>query len=230
LIAVLAIDGPVGVGKSSVAAQVASRLGFRHLDTGAMYRAVAWKLMQLPPAEWNHVAVLAELARALPIRLEEDGRIFVEDTDVTLAIRDEAVSRFVGRVADARVVREALVDQQRRVGSERPSVLEGRDIGTVVFPDAALKIYLDASPNVRVQRRVEQLLAMGKAAHPDEVHTALLERDARDRARPWGALRVAEDAVILDTTCLCESRVVETICALASEVPAFRNHLTGVAP
>ncbi|MBI1292194.1 (d)CMP kinase [bacterium] len=224
---VVAIDGPVGVGKSTVAAQVAAELGFRHLDTGAMYRVVAWKLMQLPVEQQDNHNIMADLAYRLRISLGASGEVTVDGHDVTDAIRDEAVSRFVSRVADVRTVREALVAQQRRIGSERPAVLEGRDIGTVVFPDAACKIYLDASPEVRVERRVAQLRASGRNADRAEVRANLMERDARDRVRPWGALRVAEDATIVDSTCFDEARVVEIICALVRENPVFGLH--GVA-
>jgi len=218
---VVAIDGPVGVGKSTVASLVAAELGFRHLDTGAMYRAVAYRLMKQPAELQSNADVMADLAYRLRISLETDGRVFVDGEDITQAIRDEAVSRFVSRVADVRAVREALVAQQRRIGADRPSVLEGRDIGTVVFPDAACKIYLDASPDVRVERRVAQLRASGRHADPAEVRANLLERDARDRIRPWGALRVADDAIVVDSTSFDQDRVVEIICALVRENPVF---------
>jgi len=218
---VVAIDGPVGVGKSTVASLVAAELGFRHLDTGAMYRAVAYRLMKQPAELQSNADVMADLAYRLRISLETDGRVFVDGEDITQAIRDEAVSRFVSRVADVRAMGGLRTRFQRRIGADRPSVLEGRDIGTVVFPDAACKIYLDASPDVRVERRVAQLRASGRHADPAEVRANLLERDARDRIRPWGALRVADDAIVVDSTSFDQDRVVEIICALVRENPVF---------
>jgi cytidylate kinase len=220
---VVAIDGPVGVGKSSVAARVAKELGFRHLDTGAMYRALALFVMRQPADLQENGAEIGRLAYSLEVEIGTCGTVLLDGQDITSAIRDEAVSRYVSRVADIREVREALVAQQRRLGLKQPSVLEGRDIGTVVFPDSACKIYLDASPEVRVQRRVDQLLRTGKSADPAAVREALLDRDARDRARPWGALRVADDAIMLDSTLFTEERVVQIICALVRSTPAFAS-------
>ncbi|MEQ8821610.1 MAG: (d)CMP kinase [Sumerlaeia bacterium] len=225
---VVAIDGPVGVGKSSVARTVADHLGFRHLDTGAMYRCVALARMRLVEAEGADVAPerVARMARDLDIDLREDGSVYLGGEDVGEAIRAEEVSREVARVADNRAVREALVEQQRRIGLQRPSVLEGRDIGTVVFPDAHWKYYLDASPQVRADRRASQLEEMGLSRPSEEILHNLLERDRRDRARPWGALRVAEDATLVDTTGLSFDRVVDLICCLVREdpCPALASH------
>lgn len=225
MIAVIAIDGPVGVGKTSVARRVSELLEFRHIDTGAMYRAVAWHAMNLPTHQSGDPAVIGQLARDLVIDLRRDGSVIVDGQDLTSAIRDEAVSRAVALVADLRPVREALVDQQRRLGREQPSVLEGRDIGTVVFPTSACKIYLDASPKIRVERRVAQLTAMGKPADREAIHQALIERDERDRSRAWGSLKLADDARLIDTTYLDEDNVVELICSLASSIPIFERHL-----
>ncbi|CAN5291026.1 (d)CMP kinase [soil metagenome] len=229
MLPVVAIDGPVGVGKSTTAKRVADELGFRHLDTGAMYRAVAWSVMQLPEAEHSNFAAIANIARTMPLSLASNGQVFAGDQEISSEIRDESVSQFVTRVADNMDVRHALVEQQQRLGMEQPSVLEGRDIGTVVFPNAACKIYLDASPKVRVERRAAQLRAMGKRAVSAQIHAALLERDARDRAREWGALKLAEDATLIDTTHYDEDTVVRLICALVRENPIFRE-LVAVAP
>lgn len=208
----------MGVGKSTVARRVAEQLHYRHLDTGAMYRAVAWKFLQLAePARTPDC--LATIARSLDIDLRDDGSVFLDGGDVTLALRDEEVGRNVHRAADQREVREALVAQQRRIGALRPSVLEGRDIGTVVFPDAQWKFYLDAAPEERVRRRAEQLLAMGKAAAHEEIYRNLLDRDERDRNRPWGALRIADDATLIDSTDMGEDEVVALICSWVRESP-----------
>jgi len=218
---VIAIDGPVAVGKSTVARRVASSLGVRHLDTGAMYRALALQAMRLRSSLDFSPDELGDLATAMQLDLTTDGRVLLGGEDVSLAVRDESVSRAVARVADCLPVRRALVEQQRRLGSAEPSVLEGRDIGTVVFPDACLKIYLDASPVVRVRRRVEQLERLGLPVDAERVFADLAERDARDRGREWGALRVAPDAVIVDTSDYEERRVVEMICALARNEASF---------
>ena len=208
---VVAIDGPVGVGKSTVARAVAERLGFRHIDTGAMYRAVVHQLLQLPPGD-RSADNAAAIAESMRLNLAEDGRVLLDGADVTDAIRDEEVSRNVHLAADNRRVREALVAQQRRLGEERPSVLEGRDIGTVVFPDAQWKIYLDADPAERVRRRVEQFRAAGRSVDEEAVAANLRDRDERDKSRPWGALRRAEDAELLDSSTLTEQQVVQAIC------------------
>lgn len=210
---VVAIDGPVGVGKSAVARHVATRLGFLFVDTGAMYRAVALRVMALPEHERTE-ARLAELVGALDIALGLDGSVTLDGHDVTLDIRDESVSRHVHLAADSRAVREALVAKQRALACSRPSVLEGRDIGTVVCPDARWKIYLDASTDERVERRALQLEALGKPVDRASIRRNLIDRDARDRARPWGALRIADDALVLDTTGMTESRVIELLVAV----------------
>lgn len=220
---VVAIDGPVGVGKSSVARQVAERLGFRHLDTGAMYRCVALKTHRLAEGDEPGPELLTRVAREIRIDMPDDGRILMDGEDVTAEIRTEEVSRMVAVVADHRAVREALVREQQRIGLERPTVLEGRDIGTVVFPDAACRIYLDASPRVRADRRVAQLLRRGEEVDPEEVFRDLLARDERDRAREWGALRVAPGARIVDSTEFSEEFVVELICSLVRASAAFEG-------
>lgn len=207
---VVAIDGPVGVGKSTVARAVARELGFAHLDTGAMYRAVAWKYLQLPE-EQQRPEALGEIARALNLEMNADA-IYLDGIDISAAIRTEEVSRNVYLAADNRDVRQALVTQQRRIGAGQPSAMEGRDITTVVFPSARWKIYLDASPEARANRRLGQLERVGQKATRDEVMRNLIDRDARDRAREWGALRIADDATIIDTSTFDEQTVVDLIC------------------
>jgi len=213
MVNVVAIDGPVGVGKSTVARRVAGELGFRHLDTGAMYRAVAWRALQLSPLDRN-TDTIAGIARSMRLDLADDGRVLADGVDITADIRSEEVSRNVHLAADNRAVRAAMVDEQRRLGGERPSVLEGRDITTIVFPNARWKFYLDAAPEVRVQRRAVQLRAMGTPVAHDEIFRNLVDRDTRDRNREGGALTIAGDATLVDTTGLDEDTVVRLICAL----------------
>jgi len=210
---VVAIDGPVGVGKSTVARRVAERLGFQRIDTGAMYRAVAWRYLQIPEPD-RQPARMGEIAYGLDMSFEPDGSVRLDGEDVTAHLRDEEVSRNVYLSADDMDVRKALVAQQRRIGLRRPSVLEGRDIGTVVFPDARWKIYLDAESRERARRRALQLEQMGREADLDRIAADLEERDERDRSRIWGALRKAEDAILLDSTSMTEDEVVDWICNL----------------
>jgi len=211
---VVAIDGPVGGGKSSVSRNLAERLGFLHLDTGAMYRAVAWKVTKHAANDRGPEAFDDE-ARRLRLEWREDGTLHSDGVDITRAIRTEQVSALVHLAADRQPVREALVREQRRIGLSQPSVLEGRDIGTVVFPDARWKFFLDAPARVRAARRVEQLAHGGEQVDLGEVMEALMERDRRDRARPWGALCMADDAVYVDTS---ELDLEATVALLAAVV------------
>ncbi|MCC6545865.1 (d)CMP kinase [Candidatus Sumerlaeota bacterium] len=222
---VVAIDGPVAVGKSSVARRVAVSLGIRHINTGAMYRAVALKLMRLRGAGPINDNAMAEIARNARIELPREGGVLLDGEDVSEAIREEQVSNFTAVVADNAQVRDILVEHQRRLGSEEPSVLEGRDIGTVVFRNAALKIYLDASPEIRVERRVAQLRRKGLPANREEVFHGLVERDRADRARATGGLKMADDATLIDTTHYEEDFVIDLICALVREQPCFQERL-----
>lgn len=210
---VVAIDGPVGVGKSSVGREVARRLGFVHLDTGAMYRTVAWKYLQLPE-ERRTAESLGAIARELALEVRDGERLWLDGEEITQAIREEHVSRHVHLAADSLDVRRALVAQQRRIGLRQPTVLEGRDITTVVFPDARWKFYLDAPPAVRAQRRIDQLRAAGRSDSQEEVLRNLVDRDRRDRTREWGALALADDATVIDTSELGEEAVVRLICEL----------------
>lgn len=220
---IVAIDGPSGAGKSTVAKAVAKELGFSCLDTGAMYRAIAWQALQNGVALDDEPA-LGEIARTYDIafgHVEGDPvprRVFIGDTEVTDAIRTAEIDRAVSPVSAAPAVREALLDQQRRIGNAGDYVVEGRDIGTVVFPDAAVKVFLTASDEERAHRRVRQNADRGIGSIDyDEVLADLRRRDAADSSRATAPLRAADDAVHIDSTSHYIEEVIDQICSLARE-------------
>jgi cytidylate kinase len=194
----IAIDGPSGAGKGTVARAVAQQLGYRHVDSGAMYRAVGWKALQdaLALDDEDAVAALAERSRLVV----GDGVMAIDDTDVTRAIRTPAIDRAATAVARLPKVRAVLVRQQRALGAGGGIVMEGRDIGTVVFPQADVKIYLDASPEERARRRASDPAHFPQPAAVSDVASELTARDQLDRTRAASPLYAAEDAVVVDTT------------------------------
>ena len=219
---IIAIDGPAGSGKSTVAKRVARALGFYYLDTGAMYRAVAYRLLsrgKSPADEASAVDVTTaeeitfghEPGEPLP------SRVFIGAEDVTAAIRLPEVDDAVSAVASMPRVREAMVAQQRHLAEAGDTVVEGRDIGTVVFSDAGLKVYLTASPEERARRRAAQQVASGLEADEEQVRAALLRRDTADSSRDHSPLAAAGDAIQLDTTGMTLDQVVDAIAALAEE-------------
>jgi len=204
---VIAIDGPAGSGKSTVAKALASALGLRYLDTGAMYRSVAFAALRrgIDPED---AAPVAKLAREFDLRLDEDGTVRVDGVDATIEIRGPEVTRAVSIVAANPVVREELVSRQREWATRHDGgVLEGRDIGTVVFPDAQLKVYLDASPAVRAARRSNEVVELSY----ETVAADIARRDALDQGRETSPLRTAEDAVIIDTSDLSVEQIVAAV-------------------
>lgn len=218
---VIAIDGPVGAGKSTVARAVAQRLGFRYVDTGAMYRSVAWAAGRQGVDLLDRDRVAA-LARELAIEfMPAPGgqRVIVGGTDVTEAIRTPAVSEGASVASAYPEVRAAMVALQRRMGEGGGVVMEGRDIGTVVFPDAEVKIYLDATLEERARRRYEELRANGEQVSYDAVRLALLERDQRDSTREHSPLRAAPDALVVDSSAMT---VDETVAAILARVAGRR--------
>jgi cytidylate kinase len=207
---VIAIDGPAGAGKSTVARAVARALGLTYLDSGAMYRCVALAALRAR-ASLEDGAGLARLARGLQIALA-DGRVRLDGEDVTEQIRAAEVSAAASRVSVHPEVRDAMVERQRALIAAGEYVAEGRDIGTVVSPDAPLKVFLTASDAERARRRAEE------TGEPlSEVLTAQATRDARDRDRQHGALRAADDAVEIDTTNLRLDEVAERVVGLARD-------------
>jgi CMP/dCMP kinase len=215
---IIAIDGPAGSGKSTVAKRVASRLGIRYLDTGAMYRAVAYRA--LVQGCTGDEAALAEIVGRERIRFVSHGaavRVIIGEEDVTSAIRTPEVDSAVSAVASMPLVREAMVAQQRQIAQDGDFVIEGRDIGTVVFPDAGLKVYLTASPEERARRRAAQQKERGVTVAAGEVREALERRDEHDSTREHSPLATAADAVLVDTTDLTLEQVIEQVAKLAEE-------------
>jgi cytidylate kinase len=199
---IVAIDGPAGAGKSTVARALAERLGFRYLDTGAMYRAVTWLAMQRS-IDLGAGAALASLAAAEPVRFDDAGRVSIAGIDVTSSIRDQRVDRMVPVVAAHPEVREVMRERQRQLGREGDVVIEGRDIGTVVAPNAEVKVYLVADRDVRAQRRMADRPGIGA----DALATDMRKRDKKDAER----MEPAPDAQEIDTTDLKVEDVVERI-------------------
>jgi cytidylate kinase len=205
---VVAIDGPAGAGKSTVARALAERLGFRYLDTGAMYRALTWLAMQRG-LDLSNAEGLAQLAQEQPVLFADDDRVWIGGTDVTSSIRSDRVDRMVPVVARHPAVREVMRDRQRELGAEGDVVMEGRDIGTVVAPDADVKVYLVADRDVRARRRMAERPGIGA----DALATDLRKRDAKDAER----MQPAADATEIDTTNLEVEDVVDRIEALVRE-------------
>lgn len=216
---VVAIDGPAGSGKSTVARLVAQKLGAVFLDTGAIYRCLAL-MSQRAGIDWVEESLLADLARRLPIRFARDGshqRVLLAEEDVTEAIRTPAISTGASQVSRHPAVRGALMDLQRGFATGRTVVAEGRDTGTAVFPQAPLKVFLIASAEVRARRRHAELTAAGQKVAFEGVLADQTRRDEADSSRETAPLRAAADAVTVDTSALDVDQVVQLIVALAAE-------------
>ena len=211
---VVAIDGPSGSGKSTVARRVAERLGFLYLDTGAMYRAVGVLAAEAGVSPDDEAAVVA-VAQKADLRFDEHGRLHAGERDLSEAIRTLDAGELASRVSALPGVRALLVAQQRAMARERGVVMEGRDIGTNVFPDAPVKVYLTASAEVRAERRLRELLEAGAGVTFDEVLASVVERDRRDAGRAVAPLRQAADAVAVDTTAMSLEEVVDAVEAVA---------------
>ena len=206
---IVAIDGPAGAGKSTVARNLAERLGFRYLDTGAMYRALTWLAMQRG-VDLSDEDTLAQLARAEPVTFADQSRVFVAGMDITSSIREQRIDRMVPVVARHPQVRQIMRERQRELGRDGNVVIEGRDIGTVVVPNAEVKVYLRADQEVRARRRTADRPGIGA----DALATDIRVRDSQDAER----MQPAEDAKEIDTTNSTVDEVVEQIESLIHAV------------
>jgi cytidylate kinase len=208
---IIAIDGPAGAGKSTIASRLARKLGYANLESGAMYRALALKAI-LSDASFDDEAALVKLAENSHIRLEPTStgnRVLLDSHDVTLRVREADVTEGASRVSVHPQVRAWMVARQQEMGAKGGVVMEGRDIGTKVFPHADVKIFLDADPVVREQRRLQQQNLRGSAAQATAAE--LRERDQRDRTRAISPLQPARDALVLDSTSMSEDEVLRRV-------------------
>ena len=217
---VVAIDGPAGAGKSSVSKAVAQRLGFALVDTGALYRCIGYAALEAGLSEDDEQALgaLAQAAEISFVTEPERNRVFLGETEVTGLIRTPQVSAVASKVSAQPAVRAALLEQQRRLGRRPPgAVLEGRDIGTVVFPDAPLKVFLTATPAERARRRARDLEAAGEVVDLQALEAQIAERDARDSGRAIAPLKCADDGLELISDGLTIDQVVDRIVTWAKD-------------
>jgi cytidylate kinase len=206
---IITIDGPSGSGKGTIAALLAERLGWRVLDSGALYRLVGLAT-ERAGISFDNEEKITEIARNMDVRFEA-GRVLMGGEDVSLSIRSETAGNNASKVAALPAVRQALLEWQREQAGEPGLVADGRDMGTVVFPDAPLKIFLDASAEERAKRRHKQLMEKGLAANLDNLTAEIRERDERDRNRAVAPLRPAEDALVIDSTALSIAAVLDRV-------------------
>jgi cytidylate kinase len=207
---IIAIDGPSGAGKSTVAKLLSKELGFEYIDTGAMYRALAYKAY-IQGIDINE-SEIAEMLQTTDIDYH-DNRIFLDGKDVENLIREEAISIAASKISALKIVREKMVDLQRKIAANKNAVLEGSDIGTIVFPDADYKFFITAPVEERARRRYEQLKANMIEADYDSVLKDMIKRDQNDSAREYSPLKIADDAILIDTGRMDLAEVVKTLAA-----------------
>lgn len=217
---IVAIDGPAGAGKGTITKLVGEKLNLLNIDTGAMYRCIALQMVR-ENIKIDEIEKIKEVLRKINIKLvNENGNInvFLNDEDVTNKIRTEEVSKFVSPVSTVKIIRERMVELQRKFGEEQDIIMEGRDIGTEVFPNADVKIYLDATPEERARRRVLQNKEKGIECEYEQVLKEIKIRDERDSTREISPLRKAEDAILVDSTNMTIEEVVDEIIRVIEKV------------
>lgn len=212
---VVAIDGPGGAGKSTIARLLAEKLNYLHLDTGAMYRAVTLAALN-KEIDFDNKTKLVELAKEIKIEFDLTGKVFLDGEDVSQEIRSEKVNEFVSKTAAVKGVRQVLVKKQQQIAAVNKVVMDGRDITTVVLPDAEYKFFLTASLTERAKRRYEQLKKQNKEANLDEIKASIARRDKFDSEREHSPLTIADDAVVIDTTKLDIPNVISEILKIMS--------------
>lgn len=212
----IAIDGPAGAGKSTVAKLVAGRLGYIYIDTGAMYRALTYKAIK-NGIDLHNESQLNDLLLKTDISLSSDEKVFLDDEDVTKLIRTEEVTNSVSFVASHSLVRKKMLQRQQSMAKAKMTVMDGRDIGTAVLPDAEVKIFLSASVEERAKRRYEENLSKGFPADYERLKAEIALRDKRDSEREVAPLKKADDAIEIDTTLMSINDVVTTILKIAEE-------------
>ena len=225
---IIAIDGPVGAGKSTVARELARSLAFSYINTGAMYRAVALVAREsgISPGDAQIERRLAGILDMIAITFDGE-RVLLSSRDITAAIAAPEVGDLASRLSTLAIVRRKMRELQRAAGRGGGAVMEGRDIGTAVFPDAEFKFFLDADVEVRAERRWRELVAKGASVTRDEVLAQLLERDRRDSERELAPLRRADDAIVIDSTRLS---IAEVVAAMKARVEAASRALKGLKP
>ena len=225
---IIAIDGPVGAGKSTVARELARSLAFSYINTGAMYRAVALVAREsgISPGDAQIERRLAGILDMIAITFDGE-RVHLSSRDITAAIAAPEVGDLASRLSTLAIVRRKMRELQRAAGRDGGAVMEGRDIGTAVFPDAEFKFFLDADVEVRAERRWRELVAKGASVTRDEVLAQLLERDRRDSERELAPLRRADDAIVIDSTRLS---IAEVVAAMKARVEAASRALKGLKP
>ena len=213
---IVAIDGPAGAGKSTIAQNVAERLGYLYIDTGAMYRAVAWLVIEnkIPISDQARISALAKQTNIHFSIIGDQQHVFANGEDLTEAVRSTQATRLSSPVSAIAGVRKKMVELQRQMGEEGGVVMEGRDIGTVVFPNAEVKVFLTASAAERARRRTDELREKGVEVDAEEVASELKERDLRDSSRTHAPLKQAADAVLLETDGMGVDQVVDAVVAI----------------
>jgi CMP/dCMP kinase len=211
---IIAVDGPAGSGKSSVSREIASRLGIRYIDSGALYRAITWYVLEKRGSVSRDVDFISLIdGRDIGQDFNHDGSVntYIDGVDVSGLIRNEKIAENIGIISDDPRVREFVNNVLRSYGKRGSLIMDGRDIGTVVFPDAEIKIYLDADADVRINRRINEYIGMGKNVDAEAIKNQIIQRDMEDKGRPYGRLTVADGAMVIDTSRMNKEDVIEKI-------------------